>query len=92
MKSHNRRHSLICLWTLYHQLLVVSLQIKYNKIYYEIDKTSSDLSDRISKDLRKKGMIFVGTTIIYSYLQAIGIIYSHDRNCYLYKGKYNENS
>lgn len=63
-----------------------------NKIYYEIDKTSSDLSDRISKDLRKKGMIFVGTTIIYSYLQAIGIIYSHDRNCYLYKGKYNENS
>lgn len=63
-----------------------------NKIYYEINMASSELSDRISKDLRKRGMTFVGTTIIYSYLQAIGIIYSHDRNCYLYKGKYNENS
>ena len=56
-----------------------------NKIYYEIDKTSSELSDRISKDLRKRGMTFVGTTIIYSYLQAIGIINSHDKECYLYK-------
>ena len=39
------------------------------------------------KDLIKKGMKFVGTTIIYSYLQAIGIIYSHDKECYLYKEK-----
>lgn len=57
-----------------------------NNIYYEIDKTSSILSDNISKDLRRRGMTFVGTTIIYSYLQAIGIVYSHDKNCYLYKG------
>ena len=57
-----------------------------NKIYYEINMASSELSDRISKDLRKRGMTFVGTTIIYSYLQAIGIIYSHDQDCYLYKG------
>ena len=56
-----------------------------NKIYYEINMTSSELSDRISKDLRKRGMTFVGTTIIYSYLQAIGIIYSHDKDCYLYR-------
>lgn len=54
------------------------------KIIYEIDKTSSELSDRISKDLRKRGMKFVGTTIIYSYLQAIGVIYSHEKDCYLY--------
>ena len=38
-----------------------------------------------AKDLIKRGMKFVGTTIIYSYLQAIGIIYSHDKECYLYK-------
>lgn len=63
-----------------------------NKIYYEINMASSELSDKISKDLRKRGMTFVGTTIIYSYLQAIGIIYSHDMNCYLYKEEYNENS
>ena len=30
-------------------------------------------------------MSFVGTTIIYSYLQAIGMINSHEKNCYLYK-------
>ena len=54
-----------------------------NKIIYEIDKTSSELSDEISKDLKKRGMKFVGTTIIYSYLQAIGVIYSHEKGCFL---------
>ena len=63
-----------------------------NKIYYEINMASSELSDNLSKDLRKRGMTFVGTTIIYSYLQAIGIIYSHDRDCYLYKDGNCENS
>ena len=53
------------------------------KIIYELDKTSSKLSDEISKDLKKQGMKFVGTTIIYSYLQAVGIINSHENNCYL---------
>lgn len=54
-------------------------------IIYETDKTTNDLSDKISKDLQKRGMKFVGSTIIYSYLQAIGVIYSHDKDCYLYK-------
>ncbi len=58
-----------------------------NKIIYENDKTSSDLSDRISNDLKSRGMKFVGTTIIYSYLQAIGIINSHDNECFMYKNK-----
>ena len=52
-------------------------------IFYEVNLTSSDLSNSISKDLIKKGMKFVGTTIIYSYLQAIGIINSHDENCFM---------
>lgn len=56
-----------------------------NKIIYETGKTTSNLSDQISKDLKKRGMSFVGTTIIYSYLQAIGMINSHEENCYLYK-------
>ena len=56
-----------------------------NKILYEIDKTTNDLSDSISKDLIKRGMKFVGSTIIYSYLQAIGFIYSHDKECFMYK-------
>ena len=58
-----------------------------NKIIYETNKTTNNLSDKISKDLQKRGMKFVGSTIIYSYLQAIGIIYSHDKDCYLYKEK-----
>jgi len=61
-----------------------------NKTIYEIDKVSSELSDIISKDLKRRGMKFVGTTIIYSYLQAIGIIYSHEKDCYLYKGETHE--
>ena len=52
-----------------------------NKIIYENDKTTSLLSDAISSDLKKRGMKFVGSTIIYSYLQAVGIINSHDDDC-----------
>ena len=55
------------------------------KIIYETDKTTNDLSDDISKDLKKRGMTFVGSVIVYSYLQAIGVIYSHEKDCYLYK-------
>ena len=58
-----------------------------DEIIYEIDKTTNELSDDISKNLKKRGMKFVGSTIIYSYLQAIGIIYSHDKECFLYKAK-----
>ena len=54
------------------------------KTYYEIDKTTSPLSDAISKDLQKRGMKFVGSTIIYSYLQAIGVIISHDKDCFIF--------
>lgn len=60
-------------------------QFTNNKIIYENDKITNELSDKISKDLQKRGMKFVGSTIIYSYLQAIGIIYSHEKQCFLYK-------
>ena len=50
-------------------------------VIYENDKTTSNLSDNISQDLQKRGMKFVGSTIIYSYLQAIGVINSHDDAC-----------
>ncbi len=58
-----------------------------DEVVYEIGKTTSELSDNLSKDLQKRGMKFVGSTIIYSYLQAIGVIYSHDKECFLYKNK-----
>ena len=44
--------------------------------------TESDLSKAISKDLKKRGMKFVGPTIIYSYLESIGIIDNHEKECF----------
>jgi DNA-3-methyladenine glycosylase I len=43
--------------------------------------THSDLSDRIAKDLKQRGFTFVGTTIVYSYLQAVGVINDHLVTC-----------
>lgn len=47
----------------------------------ETGLVKSELSDNISKDLYYRGMRFVGSVIIYSYLQAVGIINSHDEDC-----------
>lgn len=56
-----------------------------NKIIKHVYLTKNNLSDRISNDLYKRGMRYVGSIIIYSYLQAIGIINDHEINCYLGK-------
>ena len=55
------------------------------KVYYEVGNTTNKISDDISKDLYKRGMRFVGSITIYSYLQAVGIINSHEEYCFLYK-------
>ena len=47
-------------------------------------QVSTPLSDSISKDLKKRGMKYVGTVIIYSYLQSIGIVNDHETNCFKY--------
>ena len=43
------------------------------------------LSDKISKDLKKRGFKFIGSTIIYAYMQSIGMVNDHLTHCYLYK-------
>lgn len=53
--------------------------------FTEVGKAKSELSERISRDLSARGMTFVGSVIIYSFLQAVGIVYSHERECFLYK-------
>jgi DNA-3-methyladenine glycosylase I len=45
----------------------------------------TELSDQISKDLKKRGFRFVGTTIIYAYLQAVGVVNDHSPDCFLFK-------
>ena len=49
-------------------------------------RASTPLSDRISADLKRRGMKFVGTVIIYSFLQAVGIVNDHETGCWCYPG------
>lgn len=44
--------------------------------------TTTLLSDEISKDLKKRNFNFVGSTIIYAYLQAVGIVNDHENSCF----------
>ena len=46
---------------------------------------NTELSNRISKDMKKRGFKFIGTTIIYSFLQAIGVVNDHTIDCFRYK-------
>lgn len=46
-----------------------------------IARAATPLSDEVSRDLKRRGMKFVGSTIIYSYLQAIGVVNDHDPDC-----------
>jgi DNA-3-methyladenine glycosylase I len=43
------------------------------------------LSDTISKDLKKRGLNFVGTTICYAFMQAVGMVNDHTTDCFRYK-------
>lgn len=45
----------------------------------------TELSDAVSKDLKKRGFKFVGSTIIYAYMQAIGLVNDHITSCFCYR-------
>ncbi|MEN8878760.1 MAG: DNA-3-methyladenine glycosylase I [Polaribacter sp.] len=45
---------------------------------------TTELSDTISKALKKKGFKFVGSTVVYAFMQAIGMVNDHTRNCFKY--------
>lgn len=47
----------------------------------------TELSDRVSRDLKRRGMAFVGSVTIYSYLQAAGVVDDHELECFLYRGE-----
>ena len=66
--------------------------VERKPIYTKFKKLSdytanTPLSDRISKDLKKRGFKFTGTTIIYAYMQAIGITQDHSQDCFLHGKK-----
>jgi DNA-3-methyladenine glycosylase I len=45
--------------------------------------TTSPVSDALSKDLKKRGFKFVGSTIMYAYMQTVGMVNDHTRNCFV---------
>ncbi|TFG17313.1 MAG: DNA-3-methyladenine glycosylase I [Promethearchaeota archaeon] len=47
--------------------------------------SNTELSEKISKDLKKKGFKFIGTTIIYAFMQAVGIVNDHTTDCFRYE-------
>ncbi len=64
------------------------------KVIFSSFKTIKDYpsrtlkSDEISKDLKKRGFRFVGSTIIYAYMQAIGMVQDHSHDCFLYQKQF----
>ena len=48
--------------------------------------SSTPLSDRLSKDMKRRGFSFVGTTIIYAFMQGIGMVNDHVKTCWRHHG------
>ncbi|WP_405608138.1 DNA-3-methyladenine glycosylase I [Polaribacter sp. Asnod1-A03] len=57
--------------------------INHFKSKEEVPATT-ELSDKISKDLKKRGFKFVGSTVIYAFMQAVGMVNDHTTNCFKY--------
>lgn len=54
-----------------------------HRVIHEKGFVRSALSDAIAADWKKRGMKFVGSTMVYGYLQAVGVVYSHENGCFL---------
>jgi len=55
--------------------------VNHWKSFKEVPVTT-EISDDISKDLKKRGMSFVGSTIMYAYMQAVGLVDDHIEDCW----------
>ncbi len=58
--------------------------IKNAIVNYKQAPANTPLSDAISKDLKKKGFKFVGSTVIYAHMQATGMVNDHETHCFRY--------
>lgn len=52
--------------------------------HYTILPTRNEISDRLSEDLKRRGFNFVGTTIMYAFMQAVGMVNDHTKDCFCY--------
>ncbi|TJY37991.1 DNA-3-methyladenine glycosylase I [Pontimicrobium aquaticum] len=58
--------------------------IKNNLVNYKNAPANTTLSDTISKDLKKRGFKFVGSTVVYAHMQATGMVNDHEVSCFRY--------
>lgn len=58
--------------------------IKNTIISYKDAPANTSVSDRLSKDLKKKGFKFVGSTVVYAHMQATGMVNDHEKSCFRY--------
>jgi DNA-3-methyladenine glycosylase I len=61
--------------------------INHPKTFKEVPSSTPE-SDALSKDLKKRGMTFVGSTIIYAFMQAVGMVNDHLQDCW--RSSYNQ--
>ena len=59
--------------------------IKNKVINYKDAPANTPLSDALSKDLKKRGFKFVGSTVMYAFMQATGMVNDHEVNCFRYQ-------
>ena len=59
--------------------------LRRRPLYLRSVATSTPLSETMSKDLKQRGFRFVGSTICYAFMQAVGIVDEHQRNCWVAK-------
>lgn len=59
--------------------------IKNKVVNYKEAPATTKLSDALSKDLKKQGFKFVGSTIVYAFMQATGMVNDHEVNCFRYE-------
>jgi len=57
-------------------------QIRNNHKSFKTVTATTDISDLLSKNLKKRGMSFVGSTIMYGYMQAVGLVDDHINSCH----------
>ena len=50
-------------------------------------RTTSPVSDAISRDLKRRGMRYMGSVTVYSYLQAVGVVNDHEPGCFLHRAR-----
>ena len=64
---------------------VNGIPIQNKVVNYKKAPATTDLSDNLSKDLKKRGFKFVGSTVMYAHMQATGMVNDHEISCFRYK-------